>query len=152
MLMNRIGPSSSELYVANADGSGERKFLESGAFEYHPPWSSDGNWLVFTSRVMGMVSPTSFAAVPTGPALNRWSPAPRWTTRACSHRTDRTLRSFRRFSGTVCGRTRCRSTFQRNSSKGSPHVSSSGVLFSVFFNLLFAEGIFITGGDHQNAY
>ena len=76
MLMNRIGPSSSELYVANADGSGERKFLESGAFEYHPPWSSDGNWLVFTSRVMGMVSPTSFAAVPTGPALNRWSPGP----------------------------------------------------------------------------
>ena len=27
MLMNRIAPSSSNLYLSNADGSGERKFL-----------------------------------------------------------------------------------------------------------------------------
>lgn len=27
MLMNRIGPSASELYVANSDGTGERKLL-----------------------------------------------------------------------------------------------------------------------------
>ena len=27
LLMNRIGPSTSNLYVANADGSGERKLL-----------------------------------------------------------------------------------------------------------------------------
>ena len=27
MLMNRIGPSKSELYVANPDGSGEHKLL-----------------------------------------------------------------------------------------------------------------------------
>src|SRR5262245_4180332 len=34
MLMNRIGPSSAELYVANADGTGERKFLQNSMFEY----------------------------------------------------------------------------------------------------------------------
>jgi hypothetical protein len=27
MLMNRIGPSSSDLYVANSDGTGERKLF-----------------------------------------------------------------------------------------------------------------------------
>ena len=50
MLMNRIGPSSSELYVANADGSGERKSLENSTFDYHASWSPDGKWVVFTSE------------------------------------------------------------------------------------------------------
>lgn len=53
MLMNRIGPSSSELTIANADGSGERKFLESSAFEYHASWSPDERWVVFTSERNG---------------------------------------------------------------------------------------------------
>lgn len=53
MLMNRIGPSSSELYVANADGSGERKFLADTGLEYHASWSPDGNWVVFTSERNG---------------------------------------------------------------------------------------------------
>src|SRR5262245_57923084 len=53
MLMNRIGPSSSELYIANADGTGERKFLESSVFEYHASFSPDGKWVVFTSERNG---------------------------------------------------------------------------------------------------
>ena len=35
MLMNRIGPSASELYIANADGSGERKLLQNSVFEHN---------------------------------------------------------------------------------------------------------------------
>src|SRR5262245_48405425 len=53
MLMNRIGPSSSALYIANADGSGERKFLQDPAFEYHASYSPDGKWVLFTSERNG---------------------------------------------------------------------------------------------------
>ena len=49
MLMNRIGPSSSDLYITNSDGSGERKFLASPNFDYHPSFSADGKWVLFTS-------------------------------------------------------------------------------------------------------
>jgi Tol biopolymer transport system component len=50
MLMNRIGPSKSELYVANANGSGEHKLLNSSGFDYHASYSYDGKWVVFTSE------------------------------------------------------------------------------------------------------
>jgi hypothetical protein len=35
MLMNRIGPSKSELHVANADGTGEHRLLSTSGFDYH---------------------------------------------------------------------------------------------------------------------
>jgi hypothetical protein len=35
MLMNRIGPSASTLYVANADGSDEDELLAISGFDYH---------------------------------------------------------------------------------------------------------------------
>jgi len=51
MLMNRIGPSKMELYVANADGSGERRLLpDSKGLDYDPSFSPDGKWIVFTSE------------------------------------------------------------------------------------------------------
>jgi len=53
MLMNRIGPSSSDLYVANADGTGERKFLQNAAFEYNAHFAPDGKSVVFTSERNG---------------------------------------------------------------------------------------------------
>jgi hypothetical protein len=42
MLMNRIGPSSSTLYVSNADGSNERQLLNNSVYEYHASFSADG--------------------------------------------------------------------------------------------------------------
>jgi hypothetical protein len=43
MLMNRISPSSMTLYVANADGSGERRLLpDSAGMDYDPSFSPDG--------------------------------------------------------------------------------------------------------------
>lgn len=53
MLMNRIGPSSSELYIASADGSNERKLLGASVFDYHASFSADGKSVVFTSERNG---------------------------------------------------------------------------------------------------
>jgi len=51
MLMNRIGPSKLMLYVANADGSGERPLLPPNAIrDYDASYSVDGKWIVFTSE------------------------------------------------------------------------------------------------------
>ena len=53
MLMNRIGPSVSDLYVANANGSGEHRLLPVSGFDYHATYSLDGSWIVFTSERRG---------------------------------------------------------------------------------------------------
>ena len=51
MLMNRIGPSKMALYVANADGTSERRLLpDSTGLDYDPSFSVDGRWIVFTSE------------------------------------------------------------------------------------------------------
>jgi Tol biopolymer transport system component len=50
LLMNRIGPSSSELFVANAAGTGDRKLLAGGGLDYNASFSPDGQWIVFTSE------------------------------------------------------------------------------------------------------
>jgi len=51
MLMNRIGPSMMTLYVANSDGSGERRLLpDSNGLDYDASVSPDGKWIVFTSE------------------------------------------------------------------------------------------------------
>jgi len=62
MLLNRIGPSQCELYVANADGSGERKFLQNSVFDYHPSYSADGKWVLFTSERNGLGQSDVFRA------------------------------------------------------------------------------------------
>ena len=59
MLMNRIGPSASTLYVASADGSNERELLPTSGFDYHASYSTDGRWIV-----------TSIAFVRTAPDWN----------------------------------------------------------------------------------
>src|SRR6478735_2684263 len=53
MLMNRIGPSSAELYIADADGTGERKLLQDPVFEHNACFSPDGKSVVFTSERNG---------------------------------------------------------------------------------------------------
>ncbi len=55
MLMNRIAPSTSTLYIADNDGSNERPVLlnGSGSFDRHAAISSDGKTLYFTSERAG---------------------------------------------------------------------------------------------------
>ena len=51
MLMNRIGPSKMTLFIANADGSDERRLLPgSNGLDYDASVSPDGKWVVFTSE------------------------------------------------------------------------------------------------------
>ncbi|MFG2659158.1 hypothetical protein [Streptomyces sp. NPDC048425] len=53
MLMNRIAPSSSTLYIANADGSNERQLLQSASLGRHASFSADGKTVFFTSERTG---------------------------------------------------------------------------------------------------
>jgi len=76
MLMNRIGPSSSELYIANADGTGERKLLQRAAFDYHASFTSDGQWVLFTSERNGDGQADIFRCRPDGTGVEPLVAAP----------------------------------------------------------------------------
>ena len=78
-LLNRIGPKSQELFIANADGSNERKFLQTSVFDYHARFSPDGKSVVFTSERNGLGNSDVFRAradgtgiepLVTGPAID----------------------------------------------------------------------------------
>ncbi|KAF2144345.1 uncharacterized protein K452DRAFT_157124 [Aplosporella prunicola CBS 121167] len=76
-LMNRIGPSASELYVANADGSNERKLLaNSSRFEYHASFSPDGKWISFTSERNGDGNSDIYRCRPDGSGLEKLAASP----------------------------------------------------------------------------
>src|SRR5260370_18218880 len=53
ILVNRIGPSGGELFIANGDGSGEHKLNSGGSMDYDAMFSADGKWIVFTSERNG---------------------------------------------------------------------------------------------------
>ena len=76
MLMNRIGPSSSELYIANADGTGERKLFTATGFDYHASYAADGRWIVFTSERDGLGQANIYRARPDGTELERLTDSP----------------------------------------------------------------------------
>ncbi|MFC5827841.1 hypothetical protein [Nonomuraea insulae] len=79
LLMNRIGPSSSNLYISNIDGSNERQLLGTGAFDYHAGLSADGQSVVFTTERTGdgnsclyraRIDGTNIQPLVSGPAMN----------------------------------------------------------------------------------
>src|SRR5690348_11289492 len=72
MLMNRIGPSKSVLYVANADGTNEHTlFPNSTAIEYNASFSADGKWIVFTSERAGDGQADIYRVHPDGSGLEQ---------------------------------------------------------------------------------
>jgi Tol biopolymer transport system component len=71
MLMNRIGPSASELYIANSDGADERKLLAESVFDYHASYCADGEWFVFTSERTGPGQADIYRARLDGTAVER---------------------------------------------------------------------------------
>ena len=76
MLMNRIGPSTAELFVANADGSAERKLFPVSGFDYHASYSPDGKWIVFTSERNGSGQADIYRCHPDGTGLERLTDSP----------------------------------------------------------------------------
>ncbi len=70
--MNRIGPSSSTLYIANADGSNERKLLgNSSVSEYHGSFSPDGQWITFTTERNGDGNSDVYRVRPDGTGMEK---------------------------------------------------------------------------------
>ncbi|KAJ5888530.1 hypothetical protein N7495_008571 [Penicillium taxi] len=53
LLMNRLSPGTSELFIANADFSNERPLLAHPVYEYHASFSPDGSWISFTGERNG---------------------------------------------------------------------------------------------------
>ncbi|HUO21577.1 MAG TPA: hypothetical protein VMU59_03595 [Caulobacteraceae bacterium] len=54
MLMDRVGPTGAQLYIANADGSGERRLLtDAPGLDYHASFFAHGRRLLFTSERRG---------------------------------------------------------------------------------------------------
>jgi Tol biopolymer transport system component len=76
ILMNRMGPSEMVLYVANADGSGERKLFPTSGFDYHASFSADGKWIVFTSERNGSGQADIYRVHPDGTGLERLTDDP----------------------------------------------------------------------------
>ncbi|KAI6835615.1 hypothetical protein KC340_g6908 [Hortaea werneckii] len=75
MLMNRIAPSTSVLYVANADGTNERKLLgDESRYEYHGSFSANGQWVTFTTERHG----NGWEWSPDGHFMLAWSPDGEW--------------------------------------------------------------------------
>jgi len=76
LLMNRLGPSQMVLYVANADGSGERPLLGTSGFDYNASFSSDGQWIAFTSERAGSGQADIYRVHPDGSGLERLTDDP----------------------------------------------------------------------------
>jgi TolB protein len=53
MFSSDATPVHSQLFLANADGSGERPLLPLRGMDYSPSFSPDGKWVVFTSERNG---------------------------------------------------------------------------------------------------
>ncbi len=67
----RVFPNAGQigLFVANADGGGERQLFDAGGFDYDATWSPDGASIVYTSDREG--SPDLFRVKPDGSGRER---------------------------------------------------------------------------------
>ncbi|GLU33552.1 hypothetical protein WKR88_27495 [Trinickia caryophylli] len=71
LLLNRIGPVTSELYISNADGTNEHKLIPSTGMDYHASYSKDGQWIVFTSERDGLGQSNLYRVRVDGTGLER---------------------------------------------------------------------------------
>ncbi len=76
LLLNRIGPSASQIFIANADGSNERKLIDSGTLDYNASFSADGQWIVFTSERDGLGNSNLYRARTDGSQVERLTDSP----------------------------------------------------------------------------
>jgi len=80
LLIQRIGPAVSTLYVANANGSDERSVFAAPALDYNAAMSPDGQWILFTSERTG--SADIYRARIDGSALERLTDDPAYDDQA----------------------------------------------------------------------
>ena len=78
--LTRIGPSSIQLFVSDADGSAERPLLNSDSRDYNPVWAPDGQWIAFTSERNG--SADLYRVKPDGTGLERLTDSPNYDDQA----------------------------------------------------------------------
>ena len=76
LLLDRVGPVTSELYVSNADGSNEHRLLTTDGFDYHASFSKDGQWIVFTSERDGLGQSNLYRVKVDGTDLQRLTDHP----------------------------------------------------------------------------
>src|SRR5689334_14336966 len=50
ILFTRLAPTALTIYIADADGSHERRLLDGDGLDYNAAFSADGIWIVFTSE------------------------------------------------------------------------------------------------------
>jgi Tol biopolymer transport system component len=83
IFMSRVFPAPGRLglFIANADGSGERPLLaESGGLDYDATWSRAGDWIAFTSERNG--SADLYRVRPDGRDLERLTDSPSYDDQA----------------------------------------------------------------------
>src|SRR5260370_20557697 len=74
ILLHRIGPSQSTLFIAKTDGSDERPLLQTSVFSYNASFAADGKWIIFTSERVG--SADIYRVPPDGSSLERLTDDP----------------------------------------------------------------------------
>jgi hypothetical protein len=86
ILLHRIGPSESTLFIANADGSNEHPLLPNSGFDYNASFSADGKWIIFTSERGGSADIYRVHPEPLPPGAITWAAAkPIGALRGASH-------------------------------------------------------------------
>src|SRR5689334_21986710 len=89
LLLSRLGPARTGLFIANADGSLERPLIPADGLDYDASFSSDGRWIVFTSERGG--SADIYRVHPDGTALERITNDPAYDDQAALSPDGKTL-------------------------------------------------------------
>jgi TolB protein len=80
ILLLRLAPTHADLFISNADGSGEHSLAHSNSLDYNPSWSPGGDWIVFTSERSG--SADLYRIHPDGSGLERLTDNPAYDDQA----------------------------------------------------------------------
>ena len=80
IVLDRLGPTQSSLFISEADGSGERPLTKPESLDYNPSWSPKGDWIVFTSERAG--SADLYRIHPDGSGLERLTDDPAYDDQA----------------------------------------------------------------------
>jgi len=89
IVFSRLAPTSSRLYLADADGKNERPLLPATGLDYNASFSADGKWIIFTSERGG--SADIYRVHPDGSGLERLTDAPSYDDQAALSSDGRTL-------------------------------------------------------------